>query len=377
MTSENRLLKSLHKRQDSALSKYENSNAELPQLLHSHSEELRMWQTRCRNLQRQNKELQERLKQKETVLLTITDQNKHLLQLNKDKNLLERATLNDRVKLLEQRLIDKEKELKIFARRYQLEMKVQRTNLLMEQQKYRDLMNKLEISDTMLMLPSKTSKHKTLVNKTTLNRLNSRSAANPSRVGGSDKELSDDTSPTRSNVLPAFKNDSIVKKKNDDKTKRISSPNGNVNGINDKNNSCISDLDGANDDDGYDLNEIDLTKNNCVDKSNECENHGTTCHDEDTNRLKNGMHRARQQQKKTTVKTDPKLSPSHDESKIKSNKNVDCKGDKKSLSNDSELSDDDFRYTFSSHDGTKTVIISPIMVRESDDLVGLLAGSIV
>lgn len=85
MLNENRLLRTLHKRQDSALAKYENTNAELPQLLHSHSEEVRVWQARCRNLQSQNKDLAVKLKQKDAALLLLSDQNKHLIQLSTDR----------------------------------------------------------------------------------------------------------------------------------------------------------------------------------------------------------------------------------------------------------------------------------------------------
>lgn len=75
----------MYKRQDTALSKYENTNAELPQLLHSHAEEVRVWQTKCKNFQNQNKEMQETIKRKDAIVLSITDQNKHLLHLNKEK----------------------------------------------------------------------------------------------------------------------------------------------------------------------------------------------------------------------------------------------------------------------------------------------------
>lgn len=85
LAHENRILRTLHKRQDSALSKYESTNAELPQLLHSHAEELRMWQTKYRNLQAVNKDLEQRLKQKESIILSLSDQNKYYIQLNKDK----------------------------------------------------------------------------------------------------------------------------------------------------------------------------------------------------------------------------------------------------------------------------------------------------
>lgn len=85
LLNENRLLRNIHKRQDSALQRYEGTNAELPQLLNSHAEEVRVWQIRCRNLQSQNRELGNKLKQKDTLLLTLTDHNRHLSQLNVDK----------------------------------------------------------------------------------------------------------------------------------------------------------------------------------------------------------------------------------------------------------------------------------------------------
>lgn len=85
LAHENRMLRTLHNRQSSALNKYESNNAELPQLLHSHAEELRVWQTKYRNLQAVNKDLEQKLKQKEAIILSLSDQNKHYSQLNKDK----------------------------------------------------------------------------------------------------------------------------------------------------------------------------------------------------------------------------------------------------------------------------------------------------
>lgn len=126
------------------LFRYESSNAELPKLLQSHSEELRVWQTRSRNLQKQNKELLSKLKQKDQIILTITDQNKHLTQLNKDKNLEERERLAERLKELEQKLVDKDNDMKLLARRLQLETKALKGHLHTEQQKNRDLSTKLD-----------------------------------------------------------------------------------------------------------------------------------------------------------------------------------------------------------------------------------------
>lgn len=85
LINENRLLSTMQKRQELALAKYENTNAELPQLLHAHAEEIRVWQARVRLLQSQNKELVLKLKHKDHMMLVMADQNKHLQQLNSDK----------------------------------------------------------------------------------------------------------------------------------------------------------------------------------------------------------------------------------------------------------------------------------------------------
>ncbi|XP_062544506.1 lebercilin isoform X2 [Armigeres subalbatus] len=144
LTKDNRLLRALQKRQDSALSKYENSNAELPKLLHSHAEEIRTHQTKYRNLLNQNKELLNKLKQKDAHILTISDQNKHLIQLNKDKHLEERERLAERVRDLEARLIEKDNDNKLLVRRLQLESKNFKGQLQQEVLKQREFAQKME-----------------------------------------------------------------------------------------------------------------------------------------------------------------------------------------------------------------------------------------
>ncbi|XP_001352437.4 uncharacterized protein [Drosophila pseudoobscura] len=146
LAHENRMLRTLHKRQTSALNKYESNNAELPQLLHSHAEELRVWQTKHRNLQANNKDLEQKLKQKEALILTLSDQNKHYSQLNKDRNLDERQKLQEKVRSLEQRIEEKDNDIKLMARKVQLESKNFRQQLLNEQKKSKELMLKLEKS---------------------------------------------------------------------------------------------------------------------------------------------------------------------------------------------------------------------------------------
>ncbi|XP_036338173.1 lebercilin-like [Rhagoletis pomonella] len=144
LAHENRILRTLHKRQDSALAKYESTNAELPKLLHSHAEELRVWQAKYRHLQQINKELEHKLKAKESIILTLSDQNKYYSQLNKDRNLEERQRLSEKLEKLETRLQEKDNDMKLLARRVQIETKNFKQQLLTEQKRTKDALMKLE-----------------------------------------------------------------------------------------------------------------------------------------------------------------------------------------------------------------------------------------
>ncbi|XP_054732519.1 lebercilin [Anastrepha obliqua] len=144
LAHENRILRTLHKRQDSALAKYESTNAELPKLLHSHAEELRVWQAKYRNLQQINKELEHKLKAKESIILTLSDQNKYYSQLNKDRNLEERQRLSEKLEKLETRLQEKDNDMKLLARRVQIETKNFKQQILAEQKRTKEALLKLE-----------------------------------------------------------------------------------------------------------------------------------------------------------------------------------------------------------------------------------------
>lgn len=352
MSAENRLLKSLHKRQDSALSKYESSSAELPQLLNSHAEELRMWQTRCRNLQRQNKEMATKIKQKDTIILTMTDQNKQLLHLNKDKNLLERANLQDRLKELEMRLTDKENEIKLLARRLQLEAKSYKSNLHMEQQKYRDLLMKIEMSDFLLNRQENSNGNKksmkpiakTTRNLSPSNRLTSKSATNLSSTVS--EVTSDHQLHVSSTILPPC-GDAVEQNGNSGVKKVAESIKNNSPTVN---NNVKLMPDETRDDD-----EINLTKN-CIDRSEKLlhiDEKCSTVDDDATITIRNGMNRARRLQQQHLKVAASKLAPINAQN-----------GEKKS--SESEFSDDDLHF-FSNHNGTRMVIVSPLAVRESEN----------
>ncbi|CAO1355816.1 unnamed protein product [Diamesa serratosioi] len=296
LAAENRLLKSLHKRQDSALSKYENSNAELPQLLHSHSEEVRTWQTRSRNLHRQNKEMMNNIKQKDTIILTITDQNKHLLQLNRDKHLEERERLAERVKDLEQRLLDKDSDMRMLARRLQLETKSFKTNLSMEQQKYRDLLSKLEAAHFELNRTELCEKRGNRLGKSASNKLKGIKSTTSITYDNGDNEKS------MSTVLPPF-NDNIelLKKQNESMKNGSSKVNAKVKLFHDEKASDDEEL------------EVDLTRNK-IDKSDKALTNGNgsvESNDDLTSVIKNGMNRARHHHQHHHHQQQSSLKPSN------------------------------------------------------------------
>ncbi|XP_059613570.1 myosin heavy chain, embryonic smooth muscle isoform [Phlebotomus argentipes] len=144
LSQENRSLKTMIRRQESALLKYDGANAELPQLLNSHAEEIRTWHAKYRELQKQNKDLHSKLKQKEQVILSISDENKHFQQLNRDRHLDEREKLANRVRELEARLVEKDNDTKLLARKLQLEAKSFRNQMHQESVKYREVCQKLD-----------------------------------------------------------------------------------------------------------------------------------------------------------------------------------------------------------------------------------------
>ncbi|XP_037939816.1 lebercilin-like protein [Teleopsis dalmanni] len=144
LAHENRMLRTLHKRQDSALAKYESTNAELPQLLYSHAEEIRMWQSKYRTLQQTCKDLEKKIKQKEAIILSVTDQNKYFNQLNKDKNLESRQKLTEKVKDLQTQLQEKNNEMNLYTRKTQLEIKNLKQQIQNDQKQQRETMVMLD-----------------------------------------------------------------------------------------------------------------------------------------------------------------------------------------------------------------------------------------
>lgn len=85
----------MEKRQENALSKYEGTHAQLPQVIKSYSEDIRSLQTRLRYMKTSYRELENRNRLINNELLDVQKQHKHLLDLTKNKQLGEREKLSN------------------------------------------------------------------------------------------------------------------------------------------------------------------------------------------------------------------------------------------------------------------------------------------
>ncbi|CAL7943273.1 unnamed protein product [Xylocopa violacea] len=144
LASENKLLKSLQKRQDSALKRYEGTNAELPRIINSHHEELRVLQIKYKKLKTLQKETCNTLKEKENEFQQLQSQNKHLLQLSKDRNLGEREKLQSQVSDLNHTIQQQQDTIQMLHRKLNLETKSLKQQLNLEISKRKEIQKHLD-----------------------------------------------------------------------------------------------------------------------------------------------------------------------------------------------------------------------------------------
>ncbi|EFA04502.1 uncharacterized protein LOC658504 [Tribolium castaneum] len=140
---ENQALKTLQKRQDRALSKYEGANAELPRLIQSHEEEIRFLTEKNKQLRRNVKELNEQLKYKNDELQSLQEQLKHYEKLDKDKHLLEREKLIEELEDVKKKLAKADSEIVVLNRKLTLESKTSKQRLNMEMVKHKQCQKEL------------------------------------------------------------------------------------------------------------------------------------------------------------------------------------------------------------------------------------------
>ncbi|EFN83746.1 Trafficking protein particle complex subunit 3 [Harpegnathos saltator] len=144
LANENRLLKALQKRQDSALRRYEGTNAELPRIINSHHEELRVLQTKYKKLKELHRDTCNLLKEKENELYTVNSQNKHLLQLSKDRNLGEREKLQLQISDMNHEMQQQQETIQLLHRKLALETKSMKHQLHIEISKHKETQKNLQ-----------------------------------------------------------------------------------------------------------------------------------------------------------------------------------------------------------------------------------------
>ncbi|XP_065201956.1 lebercilin [Planococcus citri] len=144
LQEENRTLRNIQIRQDSALRKYQSQESHLPQLMKSHEEELRVLTIKHKKLRSAYNELESRHNKQCTELMNMKDRHKHLLQISQDKHLLQREQLAKQIEEMKTVMNDLKNKIKLQSRRLDLEAKNFRYQLSLEAGKQKTLREQLK-----------------------------------------------------------------------------------------------------------------------------------------------------------------------------------------------------------------------------------------
>ncbi|XP_047520951.1 uncharacterized protein LOC125060207 [Pieris napi] len=146
LSNENKILRTMQKKQEVALQRYDSSSAELPQVLSAHSEEMRVQHAKYQQARRRLRDLEGQLRDRDLRLQTLQDQHNHLLNLTRDKNLPEREKLQAQVSELRETARQQQETIAGLQRRLALEAKNFRHRLQAEIDKHRDTRNDLDLA---------------------------------------------------------------------------------------------------------------------------------------------------------------------------------------------------------------------------------------
>ncbi|KAK5646012.1 hypothetical protein RI129_004476 [Pyrocoelia pectoralis] len=163
LQQENRALRNLQNRQDKALLKYEGTNADLPRLLKSYEEDIRILTTKIKGLRKSLKDVSEQLKSKDEELANVREQLRNLTALTKNKHLGERQMLSEQVEDLKDKLKRCDEQINLLNRKNLLESKNYKTKLnaemLKNKQRQKELSHALAEIDRLNSLLEGNSKH--------------------------------------------------------------------------------------------------------------------------------------------------------------------------------------------------------------------------
>lgn len=123
LATENRMLRTLQKRQDLALKRFEDKKADLPVLLNAHTEEVRTLRATIKQLRAQIREIEAKMKDRETELALFRERCSTLTDLCNNKQLEERDVLQKRVEELTKLNEEQADRIKLLNRKVALEGK--------------------------------------------------------------------------------------------------------------------------------------------------------------------------------------------------------------------------------------------------------------
>ena len=115
---ENRNMKRLLSIQETELNRFTRTESDLPVIMRAHNEETRVLKMKIKQIQATNKKIHQSVKSKDTQILSLMEENKHLRKINglekKDEIHVLQERLADITTLLDSR--DKEFKVQYFKR---------------------------------------------------------------------------------------------------------------------------------------------------------------------------------------------------------------------------------------------------------------------
>ncbi|KAK4879525.1 hypothetical protein RN001_007671 [Aquatica leii] len=108
---------------------YEGTNADLPRLLQTYEEDIRILTTKNKTLRKNLKDTVDQLKTKDEEITSVREQLKNLVALTKNKNLGERHVLSEQVDDLKEKLKNSDEKINLLNRKLLLETKNYKSKL--------------------------------------------------------------------------------------------------------------------------------------------------------------------------------------------------------------------------------------------------------
>lgn len=142
---ENKLLKTLQRRQDKAIRKFETAENDIPRLISRNFEDQRVLKTRLRRTQETKRELETKLNENSEEMLKMEGVLRRLKRMVYDKNLGERSELSKQLNDAENNFTRAERRIKELDRKLELSINNCTRQLNTERQKHKETRERLEL----------------------------------------------------------------------------------------------------------------------------------------------------------------------------------------------------------------------------------------